>query len=160
MGSPVAAPGSHWPCTVGGPDRGDKLVRELSATSFGFENLQNARISRNGLQERPQILSTDVYTWGRGSIEFHRCRNCSCVSHWAAVDRKRSRIGVNARLMHLKILAGVSRTPPRWRRHQSLHRLTISGGAIDLVSHSRKAAQETVVAYGAKGLVGRVVRSR
>ena len=49
---------------------------------------------------------TDVYKWGRRSIEFHRCRNCGCVSHWAAVDRERNRMGVNARLMPPEILAG------------------------------------------------------
>jgi hypothetical protein len=49
--------------------------------------------------------STDVYTWGGWSIEFHRCRNCGCVSHWVAADRKRNRMGVNARLMPPENLA-------------------------------------------------------
>ncbi|WP_294565017.1 hypothetical protein [uncultured Arthrobacter sp.] len=49
---------------------------------------------------------TDVYAWGDKSIEFHRCRTCGCVSHWAAVDRKRNRMGVNARLMAPGVLAG------------------------------------------------------
>ena len=49
---------------------------------------------------------TDVYTWGSGSIGFHRCRNCGCVSHWAAVDRGRDRMGVNARLMPPEVLGG------------------------------------------------------
>ena len=49
---------------------------------------------------------TDVYMWGDRSIEFHRCRNCGCVSHWAAADRKKNRTGVNARLMPPEVLAG------------------------------------------------------
>ena len=53
----------------------------------------------------PTDPPTDVYTWGSRSIEFHRCQNCGCVSHWAAVDRKRNRMGVNARLMPLEVLA-------------------------------------------------------
>ncbi len=55
----------------------------------------------------PPEPPTDVYTWGGGSIGFHRCRNCGCVSHWAAVDRGRDRMGVNARLMPAEILSGV-----------------------------------------------------
>jgi hypothetical protein len=47
----------------------------------------------------------DCYRWGDKSIEFHRCRNCGCVTHWAAVDRSADRMGVNARLMEHEILA-------------------------------------------------------
>jgi hypothetical protein len=49
--------------------------------------------------------ATDRYLWGEKSIEFHRCRNCGCVTHWSAVDRGVDRMGVNARLMPPKILA-------------------------------------------------------
>lgn len=45
------------------------------------------------------------YLWGEKSIEFHRCQNCGCVTHWAAVDRGADRMGVNARLMAPEILA-------------------------------------------------------
>jgi hypothetical protein len=54
----------------------------------------------------PPDPPTDVYAWGDKSIEFHRCRNCGCVSHWAAVNRGRDRMGVNARLMAPEVLAG------------------------------------------------------
>ena len=53
----------------------------------------------------PPDPPTDVYTWGGRSIEFHRCRNCGCVSHWVAADRKRNRMGVNARFMPPENLA-------------------------------------------------------
>jgi hypothetical protein len=49
--------------------------------------------------------ATDCYLWGEKSIEFHRCRHCGCVTHWAAVDRRLDRMGVNARLMPPEILA-------------------------------------------------------
>jgi hypothetical protein len=49
--------------------------------------------------------ATDVYMWSDRSIEFHRCRNCGCVSHWAPVDRTYDRMGVNARLMPPEMLA-------------------------------------------------------
>lgn len=49
--------------------------------------------------------ATDVYMWDDRSIEFHRCRQCGCVSHWAAVDRTADRMGVNARLMDLAVVA-------------------------------------------------------
>ena len=45
--------------------------------------------------------ATEAYRWGKGSVEFHRCRTCGCVSHWAAVDGGRERMGVNARLLPL-----------------------------------------------------------
>jgi hypothetical protein len=48
---------------------------------------------------------TDVYMWNDRSIEFHRCRDCGCVTHWASVDKSFDRMGVNALLMPLEILA-------------------------------------------------------
>jgi hypothetical protein len=48
---------------------------------------------------------TDVYMWDDRSIEFHRCRTCGCVTHWAPVDKGTNRMGVNARLMALAVLA-------------------------------------------------------
>jgi hypothetical protein len=41
--------------------------------------------------------ATQIYMWGDKSLEFHRCRNCGCVTHWAPVDKSRDRMGVNAR---------------------------------------------------------------
>ncbi|HEX3498611.1 MAG TPA: GFA family protein [Stellaceae bacterium] len=46
-----------------------------------------------------QPASTDIYTWDDKSIQFHRCRNCGCVTHWSAVAASTDRMGVNARLM-------------------------------------------------------------
>jgi hypothetical protein len=43
--------------------------------------------------------------WDDRSIEFHRCRTCGCVTHWAPVDKGTNRMGVNARLMALAVLA-------------------------------------------------------
>jgi hypothetical protein len=48
---------------------------------------------------------TDVYMWDDKSIEFHRCRICGCVTHWAAVDKGINRMGINARLMEPAVLA-------------------------------------------------------
>lgn len=49
--------------------------------------------------------TTERYLWGEKSIEFHRCRNCGCVTHWAAAGRPADRMGVNARLMAPEVLA-------------------------------------------------------
>jgi hypothetical protein len=49
--------------------------------------------------------ATSCYLWGDKAIEFHRCQNCGCVTHWAAVDQQADRMGVNARLMAREILA-------------------------------------------------------
>jgi hypothetical protein len=48
---------------------------------------------------------TDIYMWGDRRLEFHRCRTCGCVTHWAPVDRTRDRMGVNARLIAPEVLA-------------------------------------------------------
>ena len=53
----------------------------------------------------PADGATQVYMWDDRSIEFHRCRTCGCVTHWAAVDKSIDRMGVNARLMPMEALA-------------------------------------------------------
>ena len=53
----------------------------------------------------PADAATDVYMWDDRSIAFHRCRTCGCVSHWAAIDPGRDRMGVNARLMAPEVVA-------------------------------------------------------
>jgi hypothetical protein len=46
----------------------------------------------------PDNGPTDVYIWGDRELEFHRCRTCGSVTHWAAVDPGYDRMGVNFRL--------------------------------------------------------------
>jgi hypothetical protein len=48
--------------------------------------------------------STEAYVWGDRSIEFHRCDQCGCITHWSPVDRKAQRMAVNARLLDPVIL--------------------------------------------------------
>ena len=52
----------------------------------------------------PPAGATDIYMWGDRSIEFHRCKMCGCLTHWAPVDEHLDRMGVNARLMDPSIL--------------------------------------------------------
>jgi hypothetical protein len=63
--------------------------------------------------ERVRIIAaksaTEFYLWGHKSIKFHRCQNCGCVTHWAAVDQPADRMGVNARLMPSDVLAAARR---------------------------------------------------
>jgi hypothetical protein len=51
--------------------------------------------------------ATDIYMWGDRLIEFHRCKICGCLTHWAAVDKRSDRMGVNARLMDPDVLGVV-----------------------------------------------------
>ena len=53
----------------------------------------------------PRAGATDIYMWDDKAIEFHRCKVCGCVTHWAPVDKTRDRMGVNARLMAPEVLA-------------------------------------------------------
>jgi hypothetical protein len=49
--------------------------------------------------------ATDTYTWGQRTTEFHRCKDCGCVTHWVPMGKTRDRMGVNARLMEPEVLA-------------------------------------------------------
>lgn len=49
--------------------------------------------------------ATDSYAWGGRNVDFHRCRNCGCVTHWVPRLASRSRRGVNARLLPPEVLA-------------------------------------------------------
>ena len=53
----------------------------------------------------PPEGATDIYMWDDKAIEFHRCKSCGCVTHWAPVDKKHDRMGVNARMMTPEVLA-------------------------------------------------------
>jgi hypothetical protein len=56
----------------------------------------------------PPDGATDIYMWGDRDLEFHRCKVCGCVTHWAAVDRTHDRMGVNARLLPPEIVAAAT----------------------------------------------------
>ena len=42
--------------------------------------------------------ATEIYCWGPKELEFHRCRACGCVTHWAPTDKNETRMAVNGRL--------------------------------------------------------------
>jgi hypothetical protein len=48
--------------------------------------------------------ATDIYRWSGRSIEFHRCKTCGCITHWAAADSNSGRMAINARLMDPAVL--------------------------------------------------------
>lgn len=54
---------------------------------------------------KPDPLPTDSYAWNGKNVDFHRCRTCGCVTHWFPRSRRRSRMGLNARLLDPDILA-------------------------------------------------------
>jgi hypothetical protein len=49
---------------------------------------------------------TDFYVWGEKEIQFHRCKNCGCVTHWKPADPKRERdmFSVNCRILEVEDL--------------------------------------------------------
>lgn len=49
--------------------------------------------------------ATDIYMWADRDLEFHRCKVCGCVTHWASVDKSYDRMAVNARLMEPAVVA-------------------------------------------------------
>jgi hypothetical protein len=50
--------------------------------------------------------ATDVYMWGDKMIEFHRCKECGCMTHWSPADESTDRMGVNCRMMEPDVVAG------------------------------------------------------
>lgn len=56
--------------------------------------------------------ATTVYLRKHGTIEFHHCAVCRCLSHWRAVDKSMVRkMGVNARLMAPEVLRATRVVP-------------------------------------------------
>ena len=59
--------------------------------------------------------ATDQYIWGDKDLEFHRCRNCGCVTHWWPTKQyttdPSAEMGVNTRMLDKKVLEGV-----KWQR--------------------------------------------
>ena len=47
---------------------------------------------------------TDTFSRGPKLSNFHRCKICGCVTHWAPIGAH-DRMGVNARLMEPEVLA-------------------------------------------------------
>lgn len=47
----------------------------------------------------PGADATDTYAWNGKHVDFHRCRNCGCVTHWAPRSATRQTRGINARLL-------------------------------------------------------------
>jgi hypothetical protein len=49
---------------------------------------------------------TSFYKWGDKMLELHHCETCGCTTHWEPVDKSYDRMGLNARMMDPRILAG------------------------------------------------------
>ena len=42
--------------------------------------------------------ATEAYAWGQKTLQFIRCKNCGCITHWEPTSPVRDdRVGVNAR---------------------------------------------------------------
>ena len=53
----------------------------------------------------PPMGATDIYMWDDRAVEFHRCKTCGCLTHWAPVDQAIDRMAVNARMLEPDVLA-------------------------------------------------------
>lgn len=59
----------------------------------------------SGIVALPEPALTDTYAWNGRHVDFHRCRQCGCVTHWLPRDPSRDRRGINARLFPAAVLA-------------------------------------------------------
>jgi hypothetical protein len=53
----------------------------------------------------PNPPPTETYAWNGRNVDFHRCKNCGCVTHWTPRNPNRDRRGINARLLPPEVLA-------------------------------------------------------
>lgn len=53
----------------------------------------------------PDASLTHTYAWNGRHVDFHRCVECGCVTHWIPRDLSRERRGINARLFPPEVLA-------------------------------------------------------
>ena len=50
---------------------------------------------------------TDTYAWNGRHVDFHRCSDCGCVTHWVPRDPGRDKRGINARLLLPEVLSSM-----------------------------------------------------
>ena len=55
----------------------------------------------------PPQGATSIHTRAKRNLEFHFCTTCGCVTHWAPVDKRYERMGVNMRLFAPELLASL-----------------------------------------------------
>lgn len=64
-----------------------------------------AYYDRSELSGLPEDGVTDTYAWNGKHVDFHRCANCGCVTHWAPRAAGRETLGINARLLPPELTA-------------------------------------------------------
>lgn len=64
-----------------------------------------AYVSAGDITTLPDLALTETYAWNGRHVDFHRCRNCGCITHWLPRDPGRDRRGVNVRLLPPAVLA-------------------------------------------------------
>ncbi len=47
---------------------------------------------------------TGTYAWNGKNVDFHRCSNCGCITHWHPRKASRTSMGINARLLDATFL--------------------------------------------------------
>ncbi len=58
------------------------------------------------IHARPEALST--YSWGDRRLNFFRCKDCGCITHWMAVENPLAgKMGVNIRNVDPEQMKGV-----------------------------------------------------
>jgi hypothetical protein len=55
----------------------------------------------------PPAGATTIHKRAKRNLEFHFCTACGCVTHWAPVDKRHPRMGVNMRLFAPELLASL-----------------------------------------------------
>lgn len=88
----------------------DDTPDEVTDCNCGVCRRYGARWSYFSPQRVRVTGTTSIHQRGPRRLEFHFCSACGCVTHWAAVDKKRLRMGVNMRMFAPEIVAALEVT--------------------------------------------------
>ncbi|HHY50495.1 MAG TPA: GFA family protein [Alphaproteobacteria bacterium] len=69
-----------------------------------------AYYKRRTIRFRSSAKHLESYTWGRGVLQWFRCRHCGSFTHHAPVGQPgpEARLGVNMRLVRPEVLRGTT----------------------------------------------------
>lgn len=90
----VALSLAHWPTEV----------TECNCSLCRSYGVIWAYCSAREILRLPDPTLTQSYAWNGRNVDFHRCRDCGCVTHWLPRKAGRDRRGYNARLLPVSIL--------------------------------------------------------
>lgn len=64
-----------------------------------------AYVEAEQVLDLPDADITEAYAWNGRHVDFLRCRNCGCITHWLPRKKGRTSRGINARIFDPELVA-------------------------------------------------------